>query len=262
MWEVSKELVDPYLQACKDSVNSQKEFNSFRRDDRLHPILEHVSYEEGLLYLEEMKEVDPPLPDIVYKIKENDLVGNPFLYDYPDIGFICPTTIRYIKNVYDIGDAFAKRVPKIENVVEIGGGYGGLCRMVNALFPLKQYLLIDFEEVNQLSKKYLRHYFGECNGISWVAPDDLVQVKNIELCISNYCFSECDRKTQQMYYDKIIKNSNMFYITYNHISNNNMSADEFEDFASKDFYIYSEEEVRDSHTNIIMYGYNRDAFSE
>ena len=61
---------------------------------------------------------------------------------------------------------------------------------------------------------------------------------------------------------KIIKNSNMFYITYNHISNNNMSADEFENFASKDFYICREEEVRDSHTNIIMYGYNRDSFAE
>jgi hypothetical protein len=262
MWEVSKELVDPYLQACKDSINSQKEFNSFRRDERLYPILEHVSYEEGLLYLEEMKEVDPPLPDIAYKIKENDLVGNPFLYEYPEVGFICPTTIRYAKNVYDIVDAFARRVPKIENVVEIGGGYGGLCRMMNALFSLEQYLLIDLKEVNELSKKYLRHYYTESNRIAWVTPDDLVQVKNIELCISNYCFSECDRKTQQMYYDKIIKNSNMFYITYNHISNNNMSADEFKDFASKDFYIHCEEEVRDSHTNIIMYGYNRDSFTE
>jgi hypothetical protein len=262
MWEVSNELVSPYLQSCKDFSSSQKAFNNFRRDKRLYPILEHVTYEEGMSYLKEIKDPTSSLFDVSYKIKENDLVGNPFLYDYPDLGFICPTTLRYVKNAYDIGTTSVQRSIRIENIVEIGGGYGGLCRIMNALFPIKEYLLIDLEEVNQLSEKYLQYYFGECTGIAWVTPDDVVQVKNIELCISNYCFSECDRKTQQMYYDKIIKNSNMFYITYNHISNNNMSADEFKDFASKDFYIYCEEEVRDSHTNIIMYGYNRDAFSE
>lgn len=262
MWEVSKELVDPYLQACKDSVNSQKAFNNFRRDERLHPILEHVTYEEGMLYLQEIKDSESPLSNIAFKVKENDLVGNPFLYDYPEIGFICPTTIRYAKNVYDIGSIFGKRVPKIENVVEIGGGYGGLCRMMNAIFSLQQYLLVDFEDVNNLSKKYLQRYYGDCNGIAWITPEELMEVKNIQLCISNYCFSECDKKTQQMYYDTIIKNSTMFYITYNHISDQNMSSGEFMNLASQDFYIHTEEEVRDGHKNLIMYGFGKNAFAQ
>jgi hypothetical protein len=260
MWEVSKELVDPYLQACKDSVNSQKAFNSFRRDDRLHPILEHVSYEEGLLYLKEIKDSEFSVSNISCKAKENDLVGNPFLYDYPEIGFICPTTIRYAKNVYDIAYAFSQTVPNIENVVEIGGGYGGLCRLMTSLFSIKQYLLVDFEDVNNLSKKYLQYYYEKCNGIGWIVPDELEEVKNIQMCISNYCFSECDRETQEMYYNKIIKNSSMFYITYNHISDKNMSDSEFIKLASQHFRIHTEEEVRDGHKNIIMYGLNYNDF--
>lgn len=262
MWEVSKDLVDPYIQSCKESVESQKSFNNFRRDERIHPILEHVSYEEGLLYLKEIKDSGGSISDISYKFKENDLLGNPILYDYPQVGFMSPTTIRYVKNAYDIGTNFSSKVPKIENVVEIGGGYGGLCRMMNAIFPINQYLLIDLKEVNDLSRKYLQHYFGECNGIGWLTPEDLIEVTNIQLCISNYCFSECNRKTQEKYYDKVIKNSNMFYITYNHISDENMSAEEFKELVSSEFYIIEEKEIRDSHTNIIMYGYNREYFTD
>jgi hypothetical protein len=260
MWEVEKELVDSYLQSCSDSVKSQEKFNNFRRDERLHPILEHVSYEEGLHYLNEIKKINPSLFDIIYKVKENDLVGNPILQDYPNLGFISPTTIRYVKNVYDIASEFVTDQFKIENVVEIGGGYGGLCRMMNALFSLKQYLMIDLEEVNHLSKKYLQYYYGDCSGIAWISPEELLEVNNIQLCISNYSFSECNRKTQQMYYNKVIRNSNTFYITYNHISDNNMSVNEFKELASNDFYVKQEEEVRSSHTNYVLYGYNRDYF--
>jgi hypothetical protein len=260
MWEVSKELTDPFLQACKEASEDIDLLNNFRRDERIHPILEHVSYEEGMLYLKERRNIAPKLEHIIPKMKENDLVGNPVLYDYPKLGFVSPTTIRYIKNVYDIASMLVPVSETMETVVEIGGGYGGLCRMMNGVFPLFNYLLVDFPEVNQLSKGYLSYYFGECKGIMWMTPEDVNEVKNIHMCVSNYAFSECNRETQEKYYNSIIKNSNMFYITYNHISDNNMSFEEFKDFASKDFDIRVEEEIRDSHKNYVMFGYNRDYF--
>jgi hypothetical protein len=131
---------------------------------------------------------------------------------------------------------------------------------MTSLFSIKQFLLVDFEDVNNLSKKYLQYYYEKCNGIGWIVPDELEEVKNIQMCISNYCFSECDRETQEMYYNKIIKNSSMFYITYNHISDKNMSDSEFIKLASQHFRIRTEEEVRDGHKNIIMYGLNHNDF--
>lgn len=265
MWEVSKELTDPYLQACKESAEDQKAFNSFRRDERIHQILEHVSYEEGLLYLKERKNIFPKLEDSIAKIKENDLVGSPILYDYPNIGFISPTTIRYAKNAYDIASMVIPSSYEMVNVVEIGGGYGGLCKMLNGCFALYNYLLVDLPEVNELSKRYLSQYYGECRGIVWTTPEQLEkqneEITNIHMCISNYAFSECNREAQIMYYEKLIRNSNMFYITYNHISDNNMSFEEFKEYASKDFDIRVEEEVRDSHKNYVMFGYNREYFA-
>jgi hypothetical protein len=261
MWEISKELTDPFLHACKEASEDIELLNNFRRDERIHPILEHVSYEEGLLYLKERKVIFPKIEDIICKIKENDLLGNPILYDYPRVGFISPTTLRYAKNVYDIASMVVPIEERVDNVVEIGGGYGGLCRMVSGFFPVQSYLLVDFPEVNQLSNRYLSYYFGECKGIGWITPENVDKIKNIHMCISNYAFSECNTETQKKYYDSIIKNSNMFYITYNHISDNNMSFEEFKEFASKDFDIRVEEEIRDSHKNYVMFGYNRDYFS-
>lgn len=260
MWEVSKELTDPYLQACKESAENQEAFNTFRRDERIYPILEHVSYEEGLLYLKERKNLFPKLEDSIARIKENDLVGSPILYDYPKIGFISPTTIRYAKNAYDIASMVVPSSHEMVNVVEIGGGYGGLCKMLNSCFLLYNYLLVDLPEVNELSKRYLTQYYGECKGIVWSTPDRLEEITNIHMCISNYAFSECNRETQKMYYEKIIRNSNMFYITYNNISDSNMSFEEFTTLISEHFDYNVEEEIRDSHKNYVIFGYNRAYF--
>lgn len=259
MWEVNKELTDPFLTACKESALRQDLFKNFRRDERFYPILEHVTYDEGLLYLNERVDIDilsKSFNDLLPKMLENDNVGNPICYDYPKIGSVCPTTLRYIKNLYDVSSMIDHSEPKLNNVVEIGGGYGGLCRMLNSTISINNYLLIDFFEVNQLSKCYLSEYYSD--GILWSTPDGFGEMYNVDMCISNYAFSECDRGTQNTYYEKIIKKSRMFYITYNKISERNMSFNEFYKLASQKFDINVKEEVRDTYTNYVMFGYNRD----
>jgi putative sugar O-methyltransferase len=262
MWEVNKEWSEPFLLACKDSASNDIAFKNFRRDERFYSILEHVTYDEGVLYIKERLDTNicsQSFKDLLSKMLENDRIGNPVRYDYLDIGLVCPTTLRYIKNLYDIASMIDASEPKFNNIVEIGGGYGGLCRMLKSIFSINNYLLIDFSEVNQLSKRYLSEYYTD--KILWMTPETFSNVNNVDLCISNYAFSECDRKIQNEYYEKVIKKSKMFYITYNNISDRNMSFNEFHILASQTFDIKVQKEERESHTNYVMFGNNREYFN-
>ena len=126
---------------------------NFLRDLKSHPaythVLEHVSFEEGKQYL---KEIDIDYVDKLKEIKQNDAIGKPQTYDYPSIGNISPTTIRYVKNTSDIINKFGT---SFDSIVEIGGGYGGLCKVMSSFVKFDQYLLLDLEECNLLSRRYL-----------------------------------------------------------------------------------------------------------
>jgi putative sugar O-methyltransferase len=143
---------------------------------------------------------------------------------------------------------------KVDNILEIGGGYGGLCKILSVLVDFENYLIIDLPEVNKLSEKYLSN-FEELNGkTSQSFYDEIESVEGIDLLISNYAYSECTFELQKSYYDNIIANADKFYITYNNITTTNMSSDYFIKYASKDFDVQVEEEVRKCHTNFILYG--------
>ena len=45
---------------------------------------------------------------------------------------------------------------KIKNIVEIGGGYGGLATVLYPFIEYESYLLIDLYEANLLSKRYAK----------------------------------------------------------------------------------------------------------
>ena len=44
---LSQQDTDPYAQICKEAVNDDIKFKTFKRDPRYTAILEHVPYEHG-----------------------------------------------------------------------------------------------------------------------------------------------------------------------------------------------------------------------
>ena len=185
------------------------------------------------------------------EFRENDLYGNPELYEYEFFGNMSPNTIRYIKNTLDIFNFVSNK--DIKNIVEIGGGYGGLCKTMNVIFDYDNYILLDLPEANKLSKKYTDK-FSKLNGkVSQLSLDELDEIENIDLVISNYAFSECSHSAQMKYYDDVISNSKYFYMVYNNITGGNMNSNNFFDFASRKFNILTEEEIRSGHKNYIYY---------
>ena len=225
-WTLQDSAVVPYLQACRAASQGSDFFRGFKSHPAYRHVLEHVSYEEGQQYLDEIK-ID--YKDKLDEIKENDALGTPVTCTYDGVGTISPTTVRYLKNTSDIVTKFGT---SFNSIVEIGGGYGGLCKVLSSFVDFEQYLLLDLEECNMLSRKYLSHF--DLPTMSYQA-EEIVEVEDrFDLLISNYALSECNRETQMMYIERFVKNSDKFYLMHNnfHADNGNMSYEEFLDVMS------------------------------
>jgi putative sugar O-methyltransferase len=225
-WTLQDSAVNPYLQACRAAAQGSDFFKGFKSHPAYRHVLEHVSFEEGKQYLDEI-EID--YKDKLDEIKENDAYGTPITCSYDGIGFISPTTLRYLKNTSDIVNKFGT---SFDSIVEIGGGYGGLCKVLSSFVDFEQYLLLDLEECNMLSRKYLSHF--DLPTMSYQAEEIVELEDRFDLLISNYALSECNRETQMMYIERFVKNSDKFYLMHNnfHADNGNMSYEEFLDVMS------------------------------
>lgn len=189
-------------------------FANFRKNSVYQQILEHVSQQQGQLYLDEIKKHHADLLNKLSTFKLNDEWGNPDVYDYPEIGIISPTTLRYIKVLGDLKKAFHQ----LDNlhICEIGVGYGGQCRIINSIFKPSQYTLVDIKPALMLAQRYLDNYVLHSE-MSYKTMNEL-SPKKYDLVISNYAFTELHRSIQDAYLHKIILNSERGYITYNDIN--------------------------------------------
>jgi putative sugar O-methyltransferase len=204
-----------YKNVCTDAANNSDHFNIFKTNSIYNGILEHVSEEQGNLYLDYIRKNSPELLETIDDFKQNDSHGGPVKFTYPGIGSISPSTLRYIKVLSDLKNIFGDISDK--KIIEIGAGYGGQCLILNKLFTPSQYSILDLDEASELSDKYLK-----INGINAriIKIHEVYDLdEDFDIIISNYAYSELSRELQDLYYDKIIKRSNNGYLTYNFISN-------------------------------------------
>jgi putative sugar O-methyltransferase len=200
-----------YPNFCNKASMDLKKFSNFRRNKVYKRILEHVSFDFGKAYLQETPE---SLLKNIESFKNNDKWGNPELFEYPGIGKISPTTLRYIKVLGDLLSLF-KQLNKL-NICEIGVGYGGQCRIINSVTSPDKYTLVDIKPALSLTQRYLDNYI--LNSVVRYKTMNELEIQNYDLVISNYAFSELPRSIQDVYLSKIILNSKKGYITFNEIS--------------------------------------------
>jgi hypothetical protein len=201
-----------YLGAVKEAVRNYAAFTKFKRNPHYRAILEHVSPEQGQAYLEIIREQTPELLREIDKFKINDLVGSPFVHDYPDIGTISPTTLRYIKVASDLQKIFGD-LPQAR-IAEIGVGYGGQCLVYDLVGRFSQYHLYDLPPVLELASQYLEcHLLRGAYRTSTLNRND--GAESYDLVISNYAFSELPAALELRYIEKICSCSQRGYLTMN-----------------------------------------------
>lgn len=199
---------------CQKAAHDDQTFSSFRRDPIYQGALEHVSYTQGLEYLKIIQNKYPELLQYLPQFLTSERIGNPITYEYKGIGKISPTTLRYIKVAADLMDEFGNLREK--HIVEIGGGYGGLCKILHDLGGFASYTLIDLPECLPLIKRYLECF--EIPNVYLLDNAQLDQLGNCDLLVSNYAFSEIDRKEQKDYLDRVILPATSGYMIYNFVS--------------------------------------------
>ncbi len=200
-----------YPNFCINASINLKKFSNFRRNKIYNEILEHVTFDLGKAYIQEIPE---SLFEKIELFKKNDEWGNPKLYEYPQIGEISPSTLRYIKVLGDLLDLF-KNLDNL-NICEIGVGYGGQCRIINSVTSPNHYNLVDIQPALMLTQRYLDNYI--LNSVVTYKTMNELEIQKYDLVISNYAFTELPRSIQDVYLNKIILNSKNGYITYNEIS--------------------------------------------
>ena len=192
-----------YIAVVSKFVNNSKKFDNFKRNSAYNAILEHVSRDLGLAYLNRIVNInDAFLEKALNNFLINDNIGNPrkFLYRH---GLLSPTSIRYVKVALDLKLLFR---PDLEHVAEIGCGYGGQCHANSSLLSYNNHYLLDLPEVNRLVSKYLNSFLlnttFSTNTINEYSP------RNQDLVISNYAFSELPRLVQEKYFEKLFLDLN------------------------------------------------------
>jgi hypothetical protein len=203
-----------YPDACMKASIDADLFANFRRNKIYQQILEHVSQAQGSLFLEEIIKTDKSLLDRVEEFRKNDEWGNPEVFEYPNLGLLSPTTLRYIKVLADLVSLFGKLDNM--NICEIGVGYGGQCRIINAVAEPAHYTLVDIKPALLLAQRYLDNYVLP-TVMEYKTMNEL-EAKDYDLVISNYSFTELKRDVQDMYLKKVILRSKRGYITYNDIN--------------------------------------------
>ena len=199
-----------YLNICRNAVTDDSVFAKFKSIKEYTWALEHVSQEFGLEYLEVIKDEFPNFKRYIRRFVRNDRIGNPTKYWYADVRRnVSPTTLRYVKVLSDIINNFDTLDGK--DIVEIGCGYGGQCKIIHDYFKPKSYTIIDLPDVLLLAEKYVGEF-----GIKPILriPQETTST-GYDFFISNYAFTEVPRAEQMFYAEHIIKHSKSGYMTCN-----------------------------------------------
>jgi hypothetical protein len=204
---------ESYLDVCRRGPLDSRIFADFRRNPSYISVLEHVSPEQGREYLRLLSPAGRASRNIIEGAK-NDIVGNPAVMCLDSGVMISPTTLRYLKVADDVEKHFGSLDGA--DVVEIGVGYGGQCRILDSLFKIKSYTLVDLRPVLNLAGEFLSNFPLRC-GLRFLTMNEL-SPQAYDFALSNYAFTELSREIQEVYFSKVLEQTQSGYITYNDIA--------------------------------------------
>jgi hypothetical protein len=242
-WTVERAAVAAYLNVCERASNGPP-FGDFKRDPAYCRILEHVSEAQGRTYLEAILASDPDWELHFPRFAENDRLGNPQVFAYGHWLF-SPTTLRYIWVLADLVRQFGSLDDL--DIVEIGGGYGGQCKIIAGASRFRSYTLVDLPAAARLQQAYLAALNVE--GFACSTPDDLPD-RQYDLAISNFAVSELDPAGQAYYLERLLRRSHRGYLTWNGANLPDLSS------LSASTRIRAEEPPTGTGNHIITWGLN------
>jgi len=204
------DIANRFLNECIDIVNDESKFNTFKQNSIFCQVIGNDirSKELADIYYNNIL-ANTNIINNIKKYKSNDIIGNPILYEYPNIGYISPGTLYFLNILQDLQLHFGD-ISNF-NIVEIGTGYGGQAKIILDS-NIISYTAIDVEPTLNLCKKYLNSF--NYNNITFYDTNSII-IKDYDLVISNWCLSEFNEEGIKYYIDTIIKHCNNGYFLMN-----------------------------------------------
>ena len=182
--------IPTYLEMCRKAVEDPWYFENFRSLPEYAPILECGFAGESAQYL--LQNASRETLGKLGLFQRLERFGNPVLQSISGIGRFSGTTLRYIVIADQITRLF--HLPPRAKIAEIGAGFGGQCYILSQLCPFAIYYIYDLPPVENLIAKMMNTLSVE--NINLLPAEAQLPEEKIDLLISNYAFSECDRATQ------------------------------------------------------------------
>lgn len=202
-----------YLEVCEQAATEQWYFDHFRS---LYDYNQVTEIGCGDLFADFLKNnASQEIFINITKFEKLDRIGKPLtLKYYEGLGNFSGATLRYITIADQIKKLFL--LPDDAKIVELGAGFGGQCYILSHLQSFSDYYILDLPEVEPLIEKVLNTL--EVKNVTYSCKKNKVLENDVDLFISNYAFSECDRETQLEYFEKVIKKCKRGYVIYNQIA--------------------------------------------
>ena len=246
-------MYNNYINCIKSFINNEIKTWNFKSDPRYTGILEHVSYAIGDAYLFEISNRFNEFYNTHKKLlidlcNINDSCGYPIKYDFVNFSYCSPTNLRYILHSMLILTFMKDSELNNIDIVEIGGGYGGLCFFIYKLsclfnININSYSIFDLNEPLILQKKYLDNL--NINNVYFMSIDNIQNINKNSFLISNYAYSEISLNLQEIYTNKLLNPYTShgfltwnFIEPYNFIDNKNITKErEYPLTSNHNYYI-------------------------
>lgn len=185
-WQIESKFKQEFLDFCELAASDDEVFKTFRDNDRVKTIIENSTeeYKEKTIKLICSEGLD---------LSNSDLTPTDARYNY-----IIVLIIKLLKGGWN-------------RAVEIGGGYGGLCRILYTFSKPESYTIYDLPQVQKLQARYLKDF-----GIAPIFPEGIPEASKHDLLISWCAWSELDLSTRKEYVEKVISKADRFIICSNY----------------------------------------------
>lgn len=208
-----------YVEFCKKIVTDGMIYDGFRSATDFTNVIVSGEEWQGIAYVDKIMKEYKYILKKIEKLRKNDSIGHPKMYNFKNIGMFSPLTLRHINSYCEIKKEFGGFENK--NIIEIGSSYGGLCNIINILCnnEYNSYTLVDIPEVLELSKKFLKDLNVDMNKLIFTTMSDLEQKTNdnkkYDLLISEFTISEMNSEMVSFYFNNVAQYCKNAYLAMN-----------------------------------------------
>ena len=166
-------MYDSYTNYIESFIDNDTSTWNFKSNSNYTGILEHVSKNYGDSYLDEISNRFDELYNTNKQLLlelciMNDSCGNPKKHNFDNFLCCSPSNLRYILHSLLILKFMKDCNLNNVDIVEIGGGYGGLCFFLHKLsylfsININSYSMFDLQQPLLLQKKYLENCINNHN---------------------------------------------------------------------------------------------------